>query len=138
MTPEEYSKKKAARAALQDEPRATQLAIDMDALFALEEQHGEGRIYRHDLPAYVPGLPTMAVVRTPAPVEYKRFRDTMRRAKSDVEKGTAVDVLVSPCIVYPDAPTFDKLLAAFPGLGDSLAQPVMRLAEGGKQEQGKG
>jgi hypothetical protein len=138
MTPEEYEAKRAARLASKEDQRAAQLAADLDALCALEDEHGEGRIYRHDLPTYVPGLPTMAVVRTPTAAEYKRFRDMMRKAKNDTEKGAAVDLLSAPCRVYPDAPTFDKLLAAFPGLGDALAQPILKLAEGSKQEQGKG
>lgn len=138
MTPEEYEKRRAERAASKEADRAAQLAVDLDALMALEDEHGEGRVYRHDLPAYVPGLPTMVIARTPTPAEYKRFRDMMRKAKTASEQGAAIDLLAAPCRVYPDAEAYDKLLARFPGLGDSLAKPILKLAEGSKEEQGKG
>lgn len=138
MTPEQYAARKAARAAQNEAPKAEQLAKDLDALCALEDEHGDARVYRYDLPSYVEGLPTMVVFRCPNPVEYKRFRDMMRRAKSGKEQGEALDLLVTPCRVYPDASTFEKMTAVFPGLGDSVSRPVLRLAEAAQAEEGKG
>lgn len=138
MSPEEYAARKAARASQNEAPRAEQVAKDLDALCALEEEHGDARVYRHDLPAYVAGLPTMVVVRAPSPAEYKRFRDLMRRAKNGKDQGDALDLLVAPCRAYPDAATFDRMVSVFPGLADAIARPVLRLAEAAQVEEGKG
>jgi hypothetical protein len=138
MSPEEYAARKAARSVTNDAAKAEQLAKDLDALCALEDEHGEARVYRHDLPGYMPGLPTLVVARAPLPAEYKRFRDMMRRAKDGKAQGEALDLLVAPCRVYPDAATFERLLSVFPGLGDALARPVLRLAEAAQAEEGKG
>ena len=138
MTPEEYEARKAARKASADEARKAQLAIDLDALFALEEEHGDGMVKRLDLSAYFEGLPTLVAVRAPKPVEYKRFRDMIRKAKDKEAQGKAADLLGTVCRAYPDADTYAKILERFPGVQDTVFKAAAELGDATIADEGKG
>lgn len=139
MTPEEYEAKKAARKESTAKAREAQLAIDLDALFALEDEHGDGRVTRLDLPAYVEGLPTMIIVRTPEPAEYKRFRDMVRKAVKEKDSyGKAADLLGAVCMAYPDKETYEKIVKSFPGVPDNIWQAATKLGDATAADQGKG
>ena len=127
--------RKAARAA---EARA-QLAADLEALDALEEAHGDSNLKRLDVP-FTPGLPTLCVVRTPRPVEIKRYRDQVKpRGPGDVPDLTkAAEAVCAVALVYPAADVFVKMCEARPGLAAQLGSVALSLALGAEAAEGKG
>jgi len=135
---EEIQARRAARKAAHEAARVAQAERDLEALDALEVEHGDGRVAQLDLPSYVDGLPTTVLVRIPSGIEYKRFRDQVRRAKSQVDVGAAQDLLASVCVVYPDAATYERVREAFPGTHDSAAIAAIKLADAQRRDEGKG
>ena len=138
--------KRAARKATQDEARQEQLCTDLEALDALEIEHGDEKVRRVDLKSYVPvspdgtKLPTFVVVRMPSRIEFKRFQD-MAKTTKDGKQGDglkAIDLLASACIVYPDAATYEKLREEVPGVHVSAGTEAARMAAAEAEEEKKG
>lgn len=99
--------------------KAAQHLLDMGALDALEEKHGEGQVKALFAPTYVPLLPTLIVVKSPAgDGSYKRFADKVREAKGHPQMiAAAGEVLARACIVYPSEPALlAQMVEAFPNL----------------------
>jgi hypothetical protein len=133
-TIEEIEAARSARKAALAEQKQAQLAVDMEALDALEQEHGDGRVAAVSMPTFSPGLPALIVVRTPKPVEYKRYQDM---AAKDSGRKTC-DVLADVCVVYPDRETYAKMREIAPGIHAQAYVKAVRLAEGRNQEEGKG
>src|SRR3990167_8450184 len=87
-TIEEIEKERATRKAGLAEQRKVQAAIDLDALNEAEKDHGDGSVQRVELHAmrFIPGLPTMVVVKMPEPAATKRYSD---RLAANVPNATA-------------------------------------------------
>ncbi len=110
---ERRAKRKAAAA----DARAVQHLVDVTALDELEEKHGEGQLKVLRVPTFVPGLPTLVVVKSPAgTTHWKRFVDKVQEAKGHEKmKQAAGEVLARACIVYPsDAGVLAAMVEAFP------------------------
>jgi hypothetical protein len=131
--------RRAARRAESAKAKAAQYAIDLKALDALEEKHGEGQVAALHVQVFVPGLPTMVIVKAPEGSAYKRFCDQVVSAKGNVQmKQAAAHVLARACIVYPDPALQASMLAAFPNMlndaANSSAAFVQLQAEAEKKD----
>lgn len=132
--------RRAARRAATAAARAAQYAIDMKALDALEEKHGESQIKALHVPAYVPGQPTMVIVKSPAgDSTYKRFADKVREAKGHPQMmAAASEVLARACIVYPaDPAAVIAMHSAFPNLLNDAANAAASLVVMKAEEEKK-
>jgi hypothetical protein len=126
---EEIQAARAARKAVGSAAREEQLAKDLEALDALELEHGDDRVVSLELPAHIPGLPTIIVGRCPSKDYFKKFQDMVRRAKGDLVRiGPATDQLADVCLAYPDAETYKQVREAFPAIHDQLATAAAELA----------
>lgn len=138
-TVEEIEAARATRREAAKAARDEQRLKDLEALDALELEHGDGRVKDLDLPAFVAGLPTLVVVRTPQATEYKRFRDQQRRAGGKGEEsGKSMDLLATTCVAYPDPETYKRVCDAFPGTHDAAGLAAIKLAEAKGAAEGKG
>lgn len=117
----------------------TQLALDLEAIDALEIAHGDSNVAVIRLP-HTPGLPAAVAARCPKPGEMKRFRTqvTPRHEKDHPDTVAATELLAKSCLVHPDAETFDRLCAARPGLCTQLGKEVINLSLGREEAAGKG
>jgi hypothetical protein len=109
--------RRAARKAATADAKSVQHLADMTALDALEEKHGEGQLKTLHVPTFVPGLPTLVVVKSPAGTSYwKRFVDKVQDAKGHEKmKQAAGEQLARACIVYPtDAGVLGSMVESFP------------------------
>lgn len=132
----EIEARRSARRDATAKARAEQYEKDLEALDALEAEHGEDRISALKMPSFVHGLPTIVVVRTPSPSVFGRFRSMVRKAKGDAEAlGTAKDLLASSCLLYPaDAETYAKMKDSWPSTHDVVGVEVIRLGEAGGKD----
>jgi hypothetical protein len=132
------AKRREERAKLEDAQRA----VDLQARFDLEDEHVEGGIAAVSVSRFVPGQPTQAYVRTPTPVEYKRYLDQVHRGvdkKSLRAQRDAQELLAQSCWVYPRKPEDRQaMLAIFPGILTPISVAAAALAEGRSEEEGKG
>jgi hypothetical protein len=126
--------KRALRRALEAEALEVQLAVDYEAIDALEETHGSSNIAVR-LVDYVPELPAAVVVRTPTGVELKRYRDRLREANPDAVK--AAEEVGQACRVYPAADVFAALLAKRPALLVQMGTAAIKLASARAEDEGK-
>ncbi len=114
---EVIEERRAARKEASAAARAAQYVIDMTALDALEEKHGENQLKVLHTPTFSAGLPTFVVVTSPSgSTHWKRFVDKVREAKNhDGMKAAAGDQLARACIVYPSDPVvLASMVDAFP------------------------
>lgn len=132
----DVQKRRAERKAAAEVARAEQYEKDLEKLNELEEQLGDGRVVELRLPAHVPGLPTIVVVKTPSALAFKRFRDQARAKAS--RPGEALDLLADTCVAFPDAETYKRVCEAFPGTHDCVGQAAVKLAEAQSGDEGKG
>ena len=134
----EIEARRAERKAKLAAQREEQLAVDIEALDAAELQHGDSNVVRIDVP-YTPGLPTLALARTPRPVEVKRYRDSVRpKGDKAPDAAAAAEQLAAVCRIYPDAETLAKMAEARPGLNVQLGVAAVGLAMGAEAAEGKG
>jgi hypothetical protein len=140
----------AKRAALQATEKAAfdeQQATDLEALVALEEEHGFDRVLRVDVGGWKPGTgaTTLMAARIPLASEsyYKRFEQTVAKAKD----GTTVKVeagytLARACLVYPSEKGEPELYKATvdiaPGILSHLAHQIVKAVQGQAEEEKKG
>jgi len=126
---------------------AEQLALDMERLASLEEEHGFERVQRFDVPAWNPGegAATMVIARIPRAKEaiVKRFEQTSARAKEgDGKILDAGHVLARSCIVYPNETTeralYDATMELAAAMLSHVGVQVMKLVQGKAEEEKKG
>jgi len=118
-------------------PRDDQEAIDLEALYNAREEHGVEAVAACSIP-FVPGLPLMAIVRRPKPIEHKRFTDMI--AKKDAgspEYIKAAESLAAICLVYPEPAVYAQMCEACPGLKVPLGVVAGNLAAGKAREDAK-
>lgn len=128
--------RKATRAAQFD----AQYALDLEALDALEELHGDQAVatVKIEPGRWEPGLPTLVAVHVPE-AAFSRFRTMIRKARGNGEAaGVASDMLGDVSVAYPDADVYKAMRAKYEGLHDNVAVAAARLAEGKTVEEGKG
>lgn len=132
------AKRAAKQAALQSK-RDDQRATDLEALDALETEHGLARVSSVDVP-YTPGLPTLAAVRCPTEAEIKRYRARVRpRKDGTTDLQAAAEEMAESCLIYPaDAAVYAQMQAMVPGLHGQLGVEALGLAVGKAAAEGKG
>lgn len=142
MSVEEIEARRAKRKAETEKAKAEQYEKDLEAIDALEIEHGDERVAALKVNGYAPGLPVMVGVVAPAEPVYRRFVAQVRKAgKATDAQGAAQDQLARSCLAYPpasDEQTRKALLDAFPGLLVSVAVEAQRLAELRSEVEGKG
>lgn len=135
-TLEEIEARRAQRKAKLAEDERAQRALDLEAIDALEVEHGDSSVAVVEMP-YTSGLPTCAAVRCPKPAEIKRYQARLREQKPDPAK--AAEELGAVCQVYPPAgEDRDALHAARPGLLVQLGTEAVKLSIGRAESEGKG
>jgi hypothetical protein len=135
MTLEEIEARRAERKARLEEERNAQRALDLEAIDALEVEHGDNSVAVIDVP-YTQGLPTCAAVRCPKPSELKRYQARLKEQKPDTAK--AAEEIGAVAQIYPPVgDDRDGLHAARPGLLVQLGVAALGLSTGKAQSEGK-
>lgn len=138
---EEIEAKRAERKAAHEAAEAEQFANDLEALDALEEEHGDGTIGAIKV-RFKKGQPTRAFFKTPTSAQYKRYLDCVHKGVDKKNLGKqreAQEQLARSCWVYPkDEAAQAAMLEDFPGLLTSMGLAAAALAEGKAEEEGKG
>lgn len=140
MSIEEIEARRAKRKAEQEEAEKAQYEVDLEALDALEAEHGVIAAVR--VTRFVKGHPTRAFLKTPTQAQYKRYVDQVAKAHAKDNKKAvrdAQELLAKSCWVYPkEEKEREAMLDAFPGILTSIAISATALAEGRAEEEGKG
>lgn len=140
----EANARRVARREVAAKAELERLAIDLEAIDALEAEHGHERIKVLSVAYHTPDLPVRVAVRTPDQPEMDRYRATVRDRgepgsrgfrKGDVIK--AHEDLAAVTLVYPDEPTFALLCALKPALKGQVGGAAALLATADEEEQGK-
>ncbi len=121
--------KRAARKAKLDEQHAEQLATDLEAVDALETEHGDSNVAVLRVP-FTPGQPALCAARCPNTHEIKRYRDRIRKDGGKGDPVAAAEEIAAVCRVYPDADTYKAMLDARPGIHVQLGVEAVKLASG--------
>lgn len=140
-TVEEIQARRDARKATRAKARDEQRAKDLEALDALEEEHGDGLVKEIELAddMFFDGLPTMAVVRCPTGPENTRYEVQCKNAKANVEKLVeAGHTLGKACLVYPSKEVYAQLLEKVSTFHTRVSKVAVLLGQGGKEREGKG
>lgn len=71
------------------------------------------------------GIDVELIVRSPNRAQYKRF---VASSMDDKKRLSAVENLVTECVVWPDRQRLEQLLEARPGLMMAISEKLMELA----------
>jgi len=138
---EEIEKRRSERRKAHDDARDAQALKDLEAIDALEAEHGEP-LHTMTANGFKHGVAVKVAFRAPSPTEYKRYCDMVGRAqqKNDaIERRRAQEMLAASCLMYPPEGEARKaMLEAFPGVLISLAIESAKVAELRNEEEGKG
>ncbi len=136
---EEIQARRNARKEELDKVEDVQAAIDLEAIDALEVEHGDNNIAVIVVP-FTPGSVTRVAARTPKPEEIKRYRFRTKPKKLGDMPNTieAAAELCAVCRVYPNDEQWARVLSERPGLDTQLGQMAVKLAVGSEEEEGKG
>jgi len=141
-TIDEIEERRAKKRKERDAAEAEQFAIDLEALEALEDEHGIGVIGSVKTARFVPGLTTRVFFKPPTEAQYNRYTEQYGRAtdkKSTGGQRDALKLLAQSCWVYPKEDEIRKaLVEAFPGLLVSVGLEVAKAGEAERAEEGKG
>ncbi len=137
---EQLEKVRATKLAEKAKARDAQYEVDLEARIALEDSHDT--IAAVEVTRFVHGQPTMALLRTPAAAEYKRYKSQVfanaQKRKGAVSLEEAQEILARACWVYPEGKEAQAaMLDAFPGLLTPLGSAASTLAEGKTEDEGK-
>lgn len=131
MSIAEIEERRAKRKADIAKAREEQYEKDLEQVDKLEAELGDDRVGVLKMPSFVAGLPTLVVVRTPAPAAMNRFRSQVRKAGQGrwTETGAAKDLLASTCVAYPEKETYARMCEEWPSIHDSVGIEAIRLGE---------
>lgn len=138
-TLEQIEAKREARKAQAETDRKAQLAIDLEAIDALECEYGDSNVATIEV-TYLPGLPVLVACRTPKSPEIKRYRDRVKdkgNGKAGDQVAAAIE-LAAVCRIYPPKEAYDLILEARPGIDTQLGVEALKLASGKASSEGKG
>jgi hypothetical protein len=128
--------KRAARKAELSADESEQHVTDLEAIDALEVQHGDSNVHVLRVP-FTPGLPVLVAVRAPKPPEVKRFRARVKSEDKD-QAIHAAEELGESCVIYPDRETFAQLLKERPNLNVDCGTKALSLVVAKSDSEGKG
>lgn len=139
---EEIEERRKKRREAYEKAEAAQFAIDLEALDALEGEHGVDVLGSVKVPRFVEGLTTRVFFKPPKPAQYQRYQEQYGKAtdkKSTAGQRAAIELLANSCWAYPaDQEIRAKLCEEFPGLLVSVGLAAAKKGEGEKEEEGKG
>jgi hypothetical protein len=139
---EEIEARRAARKAEAAKAEAEQFAKDLEALDALEVEHGDGAIGSVKAARFVPGLTTRVFFRSPEGPEYDRYAASYGKAttkQSTTGQRDALALLGRAVWLYPkDEEAKKGLVETFPGLLVAIGLSAAKRAEAAEVEEGKG
>lgn len=121
-----------------------QAATDLEAIDALEAQHGCDRVKVLVLPFVAEGLPVRVAVRVPEPREIKRFRDSVkpkrdgRNNEVPGDQAAAAEALGTVTTIYPERDVLDTLCEKLPALRFQLGQCAINLSAARDEAAGNG
>lgn len=97
------------------------MSLSDEQVQELKRQHGEGLV------AVTVDSDTgeVVVLRRPSRASWKKFR---AHGQDDRRRLDAPENLVRECVVHPDAGRLSHLLDTFPGLAETLAAELIRMA----------
>src|SRR4051812_18130236 len=98
---EEIEARRAQRKADAEKGRAAQYEKDLEAVDALETEHGYVLDISLRVANFAPGVPSLVGVRAPSELEYKRFFQSINRAGNADAKMQAHEQLAKTCWAYP-------------------------------------
>jgi hypothetical protein len=136
---EQVKARRAARKAAVSVEEDAARAADLDAIDALEVEHGDSNVSVVHVP-YVHGMPTCAAVRCPKPAEVKRYQSRCKpkHEKDHPDTVAAAEELAAICRIFPaDKEAYAALCAARPGLVVQLGVAAIRLGQGKSDDEGK-
>ena len=139
-TLEEIQARREARRVATKAARDNRMAIDLEAITELEDEHGESNIATIEVPYVSDDLPVLAAVRTPKPAEIKRYQAMVRPRNVDGKMGdstVAAETLAAVCVVYPAVEQRDALFESRPGLKVQLGLEAINLSRGQAIAEGK-
>lgn len=130
--------RRAARKAEARKAYEAQRVVDLDAIDALEIEHGDSNVGVINVP-HTDGMPTCVAVRCPKPAELKRFRSRIKpkHEKDHPDNEAAAEELAKTCRVYPGPDAFEALCVARPGLAVQLGSKAIALSTGNAEAEGK-
>lgn len=135
---EQAEERRAARKAEGRKAFEAQRVTDLEAIDALEVEHGDSSVAVMNVP-FTAGSPTCVACRCPRPAELKRFRSrvTPKHEKDHPDTAAAAEELAATCRVYPEKDVYEKLCTARPGLAAQLGGEAIKLATGRNEAEGK-
>lgn len=125
MSLSEVEKKRQDRKLILAKQRDEQYAKDLEAIDALEVEHGDTNIAILEVP-FTLGMPVLAAVRTPTDPETKRYRSRVQAKNADT--AAASEEVGMSCVVYPTGDVLEALLQARPGVRVQLGTSALGLA----------
>jgi hypothetical protein len=132
---EEIEARRAERKATRVQARQEQYAKDIVEIDRLEAELGDDRVAVLKMPSFVPGLPTVVVVKTPSKPHMNRFREMAQKAKDNrVAIGEAAAMLASSCIAFPEKEVYERMREEWPAIHDNAGIEAIRMGEA----EGKG
>jgi hypothetical protein len=138
---EDIEAKRAARKAASEAAADEQAATDLEAIDALEQEHGYSNVSVLKVAFVGESLPTRVAVRAPSQGEVKRFRTMVAARKvrgQDVpgDHVAASEMLGASCLVYPTRDVLEKLCEKRAGLLAQLGGVALQLAIAQDESEG--
>lgn len=130
------AQRRAERKAANAKAAAEQRELDLEAIDALEVEHGDANIALEEI-SYEPGLPVLVATRRAEEAMVKRYQ--ARLANDPKATSSAAAEVGLSCIVYPPAgDQRDALLKARPALTVGLGVLSLGMASGRAVDESKG
>lgn len=138
-TVKELETKRAEAAAAREKEREAQYVQDLEAIIALEGEHGT--LYRMKPPEWKRGTASCAAFRSATRSEYKRYISQLGEGppeKRGAATRKAAETLGESVMVYPPAGAArEAFLEAYPGAILSIYKRATEQAELEREEEGK-
>jgi hypothetical protein len=131
---------RAARKAALDVERKRQRAIDLEALNALEIEHGDENVAAVKVERYSPGLVTLIVVRALTRPEFKRFQARLKAKPGEApDNAAATEEAGLSALIYPklSSEEWKALDRAIPGMAVRAGSAASELTAGLEVSAGK-
>lgn len=135
---EAAEKRRADRKATATAARDTQLALDLDAISALEESLGDSSVRVIRIP-HMLGQVAAIAVRCPNNAETKRYRDGVKQRKDGKpgDVAAAHELLGTACRIYPSEEAFDTLCERLTLLRGQAGAEAVALSAGEAEQSAK-
>lgn len=133
---DEIRARRAAREAAQREAIEARDLADEEAIDALEEAHGKGKIAIVSFSSADPPLPGRIVIREPG-LDYKPWRVAQGKNISASQKMLANEDLAKQVVLYPEEAVYRKMVERYPGLVDLICTEAIRFVGAAMDEKGK-